>query len=83
MIAAVGSVFAVLGVASELAETQFLGTLHTTVSQSFLLGILALLASAGGAGWLRSRHLGYVSVVIAVLGLVALGFVVTPFLAIA
>lgn len=80
MVSAVGAVFTGLVIASDAARADTLATLHPLVSQSFLLGVLALIAAAGGAGWLRSRRLGLVSLAIGLMGLVALAAIVLPFL---
>lgn len=80
MVSAVAAVFTRLALAREAASPAALATLHPLVSQSFLLGVVALIAAAAGTGWLRSRRLGLVSMAIALLGLVALAAAVLPFL---
>lgn len=78
MITAVGSVFASLAVRSEVVVDM--ARLHQLISQTFLVGVLGLLVAAGLSGWLRSRRLGIVSTVIAVLALWAAYGVIGPFL---
>lgn len=51
-----------------------LGSLQTMIAVSFILGIAAMLASIGVAGWIRSRALGIFTSITAALGLlIALG----------
>ena len=79
-VAAVGAVFAGLAFDGESAQGEQRRTLHQLVSQTFLLGILGLLVAAGCVGWLKSRQLGIVSVIIAVIGFLGMATVVMPFL---
>ena len=52
------------------------------LSELFLLGILLLLASFGASGWIRSRRLGVATSAIAVVTLVGVVWIMTPFLTI-
>ena len=54
--------------------------MHSRLSLLFILGVSLFLASLGLSGWVRSRALGIVSTVIALLAAVGLIFVLTPFL---
>lgn len=82
MIAAVGSVFAGLGVEGEYLDEAQSETLLSIVSQAFLVGVLALVFSSGCSGWIRSRRLGFASTALAVLGTLVLASVVLPFLSV-
>jgi len=57
-----------------------LNTMHSRLSLLFIIGMLLFLASLGLSGWVRSRSLGIVSTVLAILAGVALMFVLSPFL---
>ncbi len=83
MIAAVGSVFAGLGVEGDFLDAAQTRELLALVSQSFLVGVLSLVLSSGCSGWLRSRRLGLVSSTLALLAAAVLAFVVVPFLRLA
>lgn len=49
------------------------------LSTLFSLGVLLLLASFGASGWIRSRRLGWATSAIAVVTLVGVAWVLTPF----
>ena len=53
--------------------------MHSRLSLLFIVGMLLFLASLGLSGWMRSRALGAVSTIIALLAAVGLMFVLTPF----
>jgi hypothetical protein len=57
-----------------------LNRMHSRLSLLFIAGMLLFLASLGLSGWVRSRALGIVSTVIAVLAAVGLMLVLSPFL---
>jgi hypothetical protein len=54
--------------------------MHSSLSLLFIVGMLLFLASLGLSGWVRSRTLGIVSTVIALLAAVGFMLVLTPFL---
>ena len=54
--------------------------MHSRLSLLFILGMFLFLASLGLSGWVRSRALGIVSTVIALLAAAGLMLVLTPFL---
>ena len=54
--------------------------MHSRLSLLFILGMFLFLASLGLSGWVRSRALGIVSTVIALLAAVGLMLVLIPFL---
>lgn len=54
--------------------------MHSLLSLLFILGMFLFLASLGLSGWVRSRTLGIVSTVIALLAAVGFILVLTPFL---
>ncbi|HYO99501.1 MAG TPA: hypothetical protein VER76_04880 [Pyrinomonadaceae bacterium] len=54
--------------------------LHPRLSLLFIIGTFLFLASLGLSGWIRSRTLGIVSTVIALLAAVGFMLVMTPFL---
>lgn len=57
-----------------------LNRMHSRLSLLFILGMFLFLASLGLSGWVRSRSLGIVSTVIALLAAVGLMLTLTPFL---
>lgn len=54
--------------------------IHSRLSLLFILGMCLFLASLGLSGWIRSRALGIVSIVIALLAAVGFMLVMSPFL---
>jgi hypothetical protein len=80
MIAAVGSVFAGLGVEGNFLDSTRIRNLLAVVSQAFLIGVLSLVLSAGCSGWLRSRRLGIISSVLAGISTLVFATIVLPFL---
>lgn len=69
--------------ATIVEESSFPATmkqLHPRLSLLFILGTFLFLASLGLSGWVRSRTLGIVSTVIALLAAVGFMLVLTPFL---
>lgn len=50
------------------------------LSLIFLLGILLLLASFGLGGWVRSRRLGFVTIIVASLGMLGVVYALAPFI---
>lgn len=65
---AVSMSFALHPAAPEMVKDAPLQTLQLTLAASFMLGITAMLASIGVAGWIRSRALGIFTSVIAGVG---------------
>lgn len=82
ILSALGATFSAV-VAAE-AQTDSLPAevwaLHEPMSLLFLLGIILLFVSLGMTGWIRSKWLGRVTIVIAVVSLVAAFFMIRPFL---
>lgn len=67
--------------AEEFLKTALkLNRMHSRLSLLFTLSMFLFLASLGLSGWVRSRALGIVSTVIALLAAVGLMLVLTPFL---
>ena len=74
--AAVSMTFALHPAAPSTVRDAPLAGMQIMLAVSFILGIAAMLASIGVAGWIRSRALGIFTSVVAGLGLlIALGLI--------
>lgn len=83
MLGSVAAVLASLGVASNHLDEQRTMTLLAVVSQSFLVGIFALVLAFGCSGWLHSRRVGQIATILSVLTAVTLVAIIVPFLRLA
>jgi len=83
LIVTLGNTFAASVEADAAMRTRLGGAVQgqmSPLSVLFLFGILILLASFGAAGWIRSRGLGITTSAIAVVTLVGVAWVMTPFI---
>ncbi len=82
IIAALGATFSAVAAASAGASElpASISALHKPMSLIFLGGVLLLLISLGMSGWLRSRILGIVTTIIAILAVFGAVFMMTPFI---
>jgi len=82
IIATLGATFSAAAAAntgaSELPASIL--ALQKPMSLIFLGGVLLLLVSLGMSGWLRSRSLGIVTTIIAILAVFGAVFMMTPFI---
>ena len=84
IIATLGATFSGIAViaaaAKEVPLSASLLALRKPMSLIFLGGVLLLLVSLGMSGWLRSRILGIVTTIIAILAVFGAVFMMTPFI---
>ena len=83
LIVTLGTTFSAARVAGLSAEAELppeLAAQQAPLSVLFLLGIYLLLASFGLGGWIRSRKLGIVTVVVSILGAAGVLGALWPFL---
>jgi len=96
LVTAAGLIICVIGwtlMASQVLITASLGpggeeyrfpaafnSTHSQLSQLFIVEMFFFLASLGLSGWVRSRTLGIVSSIVALVAAVILMFVISPFL---
>ena len=83
LIVTLGNTFAATVMANDAMRVRLQDSIAARIaslSVLFLLGILLLLASFGVSGWIRSRRLGWTTSAIALVTLVGVVWVMSPFL---